>query len=212
MKPLTFKQHERLREALAWISGPLCEGRGAEHRIEQLIQVFHGRRRHLSHTNVLSCAGIDASCRSSDSEGLLAAWINLAGQRLAEGDVQPARGDLRRAGVFAQPQSTSSVQPYQPGLPGRTASGDAKGIPEADKPHIRPGAALSPRESRVLQLTSAGQSSVAIAAALGISSRTVEHHRKRAIFKLEARNLIHAAVLFDRAERAAPQPAGSAHA
>lgn len=91
MKPLTFKQHERLAEALAWIEGPLCFERGAEYAIEQLIHSFHGTRRQQGRSHTLHCAGVEARCSTSDCEGLLAAWVKLARQRLDSSAVSALR-------------------------------------------------------------------------------------------------------------------------
>jgi len=213
VKPLTIKQHDRLAEALAWIDGPMCHGRGAEHAIQQLIRVFRASRRQFGRNNVLSCLGVEGRCSWSDCEGLLDAWVRLARERLGSAKVLPARGDLRQAGVFAQPDFTpSSQESSEPSLPGRTATGAAKGGPVAEKPHVAPGTALTKRERAVLEMTTDGMRSVSIGEALGISARTVEHHRANAIVRLGARNIVHAAVIFDRAERAAAQPIGNHHA
>ena len=47
---------------------------------------------------------------------------------------------------------------------------------------------LSPREREIVHLTAEGLSSRAIGGRLGISPRTVEVHRSRAMHKLGARN------------------------
>jgi len=61
---------------------------------------------------------------------------------------------------------------------------------------------MTKREREVMQLVCEGLPAQEIGDRLGISSRTVEVHRRSAIMKLGARNQTHAAVLFDRAERA----------
>ena len=60
--------------------------------------------------------------------------------------------------------------------------------------------ALTTRQREVMQLVCEGMTAQAIGEQLGISSRTVEIHRRAAVVKLGARNQTHAAVLFDRAE------------
>jgi DNA-binding CsgD family transcriptional regulator len=66
--------------------------------------------------------------------------------------------------------------------------------------------ALTTRETDVMRLICEGLTAQGIGEVLGISSRTVEIHRRRAIIKLCARNQTHAAVLFDR-HRTASAPA-----
>jgi DNA-binding NarL/FixJ family response regulator len=61
--------------------------------------------------------------------------------------------------------------------------------------------ALTPREADVMRLICEGLTAQGVGEALGISSRTVEIHRRNAIIKLGARNQTQAAVLFDRAQR-----------
>jgi DNA-binding CsgD family transcriptional regulator len=60
---------------------------------------------------------------------------------------------------------------------------------------------MTDRETQVMRLICDGLTAQGIGEALGISSRTVEIHRRTAIIKLGARNQTHAAVLFDRAQR-----------
>jgi DNA-binding CsgD family transcriptional regulator len=62
--------------------------------------------------------------------------------------------------------------------------------------------ALTTRQREVMQLVCEGLTAQAIGEQLGISSRTVEIHRRAAVAKLGARNQTHAAVLFDRTEAA----------
>jgi RNA polymerase sigma factor (sigma-70 family) len=50
-------------------------------------------------------------------------------------------------------------------------------------------AALTPREREVLDCTASGMHAKEIAAALGISARTVEVHKSRVMAKLGARNI-----------------------
>jgi DNA-binding NarL/FixJ family response regulator len=61
--------------------------------------------------------------------------------------------------------------------------------------------ALTTREADVMRLICEGLTAQGIGEALGISSRTVEQHRRTAVMKLGARNQTQAAVLFDRAQR-----------
>lgn len=61
--------------------------------------------------------------------------------------------------------------------------------------------ALTPREADVMRLVCYGLTAQGIGEVLGISSRTVEQHRRTAVMKLGARNQTQAAVLFDRAQR-----------
>ncbi len=63
---------------------------------------------------------------------------------------------------------------------------------------VNPSHRLTPRESEIMVAITIGASGPQIAARLGISPRTVEAHRRAAITKLGAKNLVHAAVLFDR--------------
>lgn len=60
---------------------------------------------------------------------------------------------------------------------------------------------MTKRELEVMHCLCEGLSGKDIGEQLGISSRTVEVHRRSAILKLGARNQTHAAVLFDRAQR-----------
>ena len=60
---------------------------------------------------------------------------------------------------------------------------------------------MTKRETDVMRLVCEGLTAQGIGEALGISSRTVEIHRRNAIQKLGARNQTHAAVVFDRAQR-----------
>ena len=60
---------------------------------------------------------------------------------------------------------------------------------------------MTKRETEVMRLVCEGLTGQAIGEVLGISSRTVEIHRRNAVLKLGARNQTHAAVLFDRAQR-----------
>lgn len=55
--------------------------------------------------------------------------------------------------------------------------------PEATTPHA--GAILSPRELEVLQLLAEGKSNKLVAAALSVSTRTVESHRHRIMRKMQ---------------------------
>lgn len=57
---------------------------------------------------------------------------------------------------------------------------------------------LSKREFEVMQQACEGLDAKSIGRHLGISPRTVEIHRANAMGKLQARNGVHAAVLFDR--------------
>jgi DNA-binding CsgD family transcriptional regulator len=59
--------------------------------------------------------------------------------------------------------------------------------------------ALTKRETAVMRLVCEGLTAQGIGERLGISSRTVEVHRRSAVLRLGARNQTHAAVLFDRA-------------
>ena len=61
--------------------------------------------------------------------------------------------------------------------------------------------ALTTREADVMRLVCYGLTAQGIGEVLGISSRTVEQHRRTAVMKLGARNQTQAAVLFDRAQR-----------
>jgi PAS domain S-box-containing protein len=58
----------------------------------------------------------------------------------------------------------------------------------ADLSEKRPVAALGPREREIAMLLLGGRTSKEIAAALGLSPRTVEAHRARLMAKFEARN------------------------
>ncbi len=58
----------------------------------------------------------------------------------------------------------------------------------ADLSEKRPVVALAPREREIAMLLLAGRTSKEIAAALGLSPRTVEAHRARLMAKFEARN------------------------
>ena len=60
---------------------------------------------------------------------------------------------------------------------------------------------LTKRERDVMHCLCEGLTAQGIGEVLGISSRTVEIHRRNTIEKLGARNQTHAAVLFDRAQR-----------
>lgn len=60
---------------------------------------------------------------------------------------------------------------------------------------------MTDREAQVMRLICEGLTAQGIGEALGISSRTVEIHRRTAVMKLGARNQTHAAVLFDRMHR-----------
>lgn len=60
---------------------------------------------------------------------------------------------------------------------------------------------LTKREHDVMLWLCEGLTAQGIGEALGISSRTVEIHRRNATLKLGARNQTQAAVLFDRAQR-----------
>lgn len=61
--------------------------------------------------------------------------------------------------------------------------------------------ALTDRETDVMRLICEGLTAQGVGEVLGISSRTVEIHRRNAMLKLGARNQTQAAVLFDRAQR-----------
>ena len=61
---------------------------------------------------------------------------------------------------------------------------------------------LSQRETEVMRLVCEGLTAQGIGEVLGISSRTIEIHRRSAVRKLGARNQTHAAVLFDREQAA----------
>jgi len=60
---------------------------------------------------------------------------------------------------------------------------------------------MTERETEVMRLVCEGLTAQEIGERLGISSRTVEIHRRTAVIKLGARNQTQAAVLFDRARR-----------
>lgn len=60
---------------------------------------------------------------------------------------------------------------------------------------------MTDREAQVMRLICEGLTAQGIGEVLGISSRTVEQHRRTAVMKLGARNQTQAAVLFDRAQR-----------
>jgi len=60
---------------------------------------------------------------------------------------------------------------------------------------------MTKREREVMLCVCEGLTAQEIGERLGISSRTVEIHRRNALLKLGARNQTQAAVLFDRAER-----------
>jgi DNA-binding CsgD family transcriptional regulator len=62
--------------------------------------------------------------------------------------------------------------------------------------------ALTTRETDVMRLICEGLTAQGIGEVLGISSRTVEIHRRTAIIKLGARNQTQAAVLFNNAQLA----------
>lgn len=62
--------------------------------------------------------------------------------------------------------------------------------------------ALTQREYQVLDRAARGPTNKEIARDLGISPRTVEIHRAKALTCIGARNTIHAAVIWDRAMRA----------
>ena len=57
---------------------------------------------------------------------------------------------------------------------------------------VRPATPLTPRETQVLSLVSAGSTSGDISAELGISRSTVANHKERIFDKLEAKNQAHA--------------------
>jgi DNA-binding NarL/FixJ family response regulator len=57
---------------------------------------------------------------------------------------------------------------------------------------------MTRRETEVMQLVCEGLTAQEIGERLGISSRTVDVHRRNALLKLGARNQTQAAVLFDR--------------
>jgi len=63
---------------------------------------------------------------------------------------------------------------------------------------------MTERETQVMRLVCEGLTAQGIGERLGISSRTVEIHRRTAVIKLGARNQTQAAVLFDRARREQP--------
>jgi DNA-binding CsgD family transcriptional regulator len=60
---------------------------------------------------------------------------------------------------------------------------------------------MTRREREVMKLVCEGLTAQEIGERLGISSRTVEVHRRNALLELGARNQTQAAVLFDRAQR-----------
>lgn len=60
---------------------------------------------------------------------------------------------------------------------------------------------LSNKEREVMALVITGATSKEIASELGLSPRTIEAHAERSTAKLGARNRLHAAVMFDRAQR-----------
>lgn len=57
---------------------------------------------------------------------------------------------------------------------------------------------LTPQETRVMDSLVTGQTTKEMAQEMGISTRTVEVHRRSCVAKLGARNFVHAAVLWDR--------------
>lgn len=58
---------------------------------------------------------------------------------------------------------------------------------------------MSPRELHVLYLASKGMSAKQMARALGISEETVKTHRKHAIARMDAKNIVHAvAIAYER--------------
>jgi DNA-binding CsgD family transcriptional regulator len=61
--------------------------------------------------------------------------------------------------------------------------------------------ALTRQQRWVLDRVALGMSNKEIAQALGISPRTVEIHRAKALACIGARNTVHAAVIWDRASR-----------
>lgn len=62
-------------------------------------------------------------------------------------------------------------------------------LERTQRAHARKLAALTPREREVLELAATGLHAKQIAAALGISSRTVEIHKQHIMDKLELRNV-----------------------
>lgn len=66
---------------------------------------------------------------------------------------------------------------------------------------------LTDRQRNVLDLMSTGLLNKQIARELGISPRTVEIHRAKAMRVIGARNAIHAAMIWDRMKRAPADPA-----
>lgn len=69
-------------------------------------------------------------------------------------------------------------------------------------PHVANPWGLTPMLCEVLRRTVAGESAKEIAAALGRSHRTVECHHGRIVDRMSARNLLHAALMWDRQMRA----------
>lgn len=62
------------------------------------------------------------------------------------------------------------------------------GTPAAGEESAVPGTPLTAREAEIIQLLVAGNTNKAIAAALGVSTRTIESHRRRIMHKMNFRN------------------------
>lgn len=76
----------------------------------------------------------------------------------------------------------------------------------ANEPHTITPWGLTRAELRAIRCLARGLSTKEVAQIHGNSERTVEAHSLRAQKKMEARNIVHAAVIFDRWARV--QPAG----
>lgn len=65
-------------------------------------------------------------------------------------------------------------------------------------PHVANPWGLTPMHCEVLRRTVEGESAKEIAATFGRSHRTVETHHARIVERMNARSLLHAALLWDR--------------
>lgn len=107
----------------------------------------------------------------------------------AHGDVQTARAAFRAQAVdflekpFDRPQLLAAIEASFAREERRISRGDARAKDGAKL------ASLTPREREVLERTATGMHAKEIAAALGISTRTVEVHKARIMAKLGVRNV-----------------------
>lgn len=107
----------------------------------------------------------------------------------AHGDVPTARAAFRARAVdflekpFDRAQLLAAIETSFAGEERRLSRGETRAQDEAKL------ASLTPREREVLERTASGMHAKEIAAALGISSRTVEVHKARIMAKLGARNV-----------------------